>query len=174
MTRLSSRAATSLPASVARPAYDRSALRRGIVHLGLGAFHRAHQALYTETALADGDLRWGIAGVSLRSKSASDALIPQDLLYCVMEREGEEVNARLIGALHAALHAPSQLDDVVNALADPETHVVTSTVTEKGYCIHPATGDLDVADEGIRHDLAYPESPMSTIGLLFAGLRRRA
>src|SRR5438132_806113 len=109
MTRLSQRASASLPAFVARPAYDRSALRRRIVHLGLGAFHRAHQAVYTEAAMAEGDLRWGIAGVSLRSKSVADALVPQDLLYCVLQRDGEQVNARLVGALHAALHAPSQL-----------------------------------------------------------------
>ena len=70
--------------------------------------------------MAEGDHRWGIAGVSLRSKSVADALIPQDLLYCVLERDGEQVNARLVGALHAALHAPSQLDEVVDAIADPQ------------------------------------------------------
>lgn len=73
MTRLCERTRASLPASVARQPYDRSELRRGIVHLGLGAFHRAHQALYTEAAMANGDLRWGIVGVSLRSKSVPDA-----------------------------------------------------------------------------------------------------
>jgi fructuronate reductase len=148
-------------------------MRRGIVHLGLGAFHRAHQAVYTEAAMAEGDLRCGIAGVSLRSKSVADALVPQDLLYCVLERDGEQVNARLVGALCAALHAPSQLDEVLDAIADPQTEVVTSTVTEKGYCINPATGDLDVADKDIQHDVAHPESPVSTIGVLFAGIRRR-
>ena len=174
MTRLSQRVSASLPSFVATPAYERSGLRRGIVHLGLGAFHRAHQALYTDAAMAEGDHRWGIAGVSLRSKSVADALIPQDLLYCVLERDGEQVSARLVGALHAALHAPSQLDEVLEAIADPQTQVVTSTVTEKGYCINPATGDLDVADKSIQHDVAHPESPSSTIGVLFAGIRRRA
>ena len=149
----------SLPAFVARPAYDRSGLRRGIVHLGLGAFHRAHQALYTEAAIAEGDLRWGIAGVSLRSKSVADALIPQDLLYCVLERDGEQVNARLVGALHAALHSPSQLAEVVDAIADPQTQVVTSTVTEKGYCINPATGDLDVAEKRSHRARGPIETP---------------
>ena len=135
MTRLSQRASLSLPAFVARPAYDRSKLHRGLVHLGLGAFHRAHQAIYTDAAMANGDLRWGIAGVSLRSKSVAEALIPQDLLYNVLERDGEQVNARLVGALHAALYAPSQLHEVLDAIADPRTQVVTTTVTEKGYCI---------------------------------------
>jgi fructuronate reductase len=173
MSRLSTPSSSSLPPFVARPGYDRSGLRRGIVHLGLGAFHRAHQALYTEAAMARGDLRWGIAGVSLRSTSVPDALIPQDLLYCVLENEGERVNARLVAALHAALHAPSQLAQVIDALADPETHVVTTTVTEKGYCIHPATGDLDFDDQSVRHDVAHPEAPSSAIGVLVAGLRRR-
>jgi fructuronate reductase len=174
VTRLSERARASLPASVEQPAYDRTTLRRGIVHLGLGAFHRAHQALYTEAAMASGDTRWGIVGVSMRSKSVPGALIPQDLLYSVLEREDEDAHARLVGALHGALHAPTQLGEVLDALADPQTHLVTSTVTEKGYSVHSATGELDVDDEGIRHDLAHPEAPASTIGLLFAGLRRRA
>jgi fructuronate reductase len=174
MTRLAHRVTASLPRFVARPTYDRNALERGIVHLGLGAFHRAHQALYTEAAIASGDLRWGIAGVSLRSKSVADVLLPQDLLYCVIERAGEQVNARLVGALRAALHAPSRLATVIDAIADPRTQVVTSTVTEKGYCIHPATGDLDAGNEAIRYDVEHPETPKGTIGVLFAGLRRRA
>jgi len=135
MTRLSQRAALSLPGFMTRPGYDRSGVRRGLVHLGLGAFHRAHQAVYTDAAMAKGDLRWGIAGVSLRSKSVAEALIPQDLLYSVLERDGEQVDGRLVGALHAALHAPTQLDEVLEAIADPRTQVVTTTVTEKGYCI---------------------------------------
>jgi len=163
-----------LPASVAQPPYDRGELGRGIVHLGLGAFHRAHQALYTEAAMADGDPRWGIVGVSLRSKSVADALIPQDLLYCVLEREGEDAHARLVCALRDALHAPTQLSEVLRALADPQTHLVTCTVSEKGYSVQSATGELDLDDELIRRDLAHPESPVSTIGLLFAGLRLRA
>jgi len=173
MGRLSERTLASLSASVARPAYDRAATRRGIVHLGLGAFHRAHQALYTEAAMANGDLRWGTVGVSLRSKAVSDVLVPQNLLYCVLEREGEDAHARLVGVLRAALHAPTQLGEVLGALADPETHVVTSTVSEKGYSVHSATGELDTDDEQIRHDLDHPEVPVSTIGLLVAGLRRR-
>jgi len=162
-----------LPLSVARFAYDRQRARCGIVHLGLGAFHRAHQALYTDTAMAGGDTRWGIAGVSLRGKAVAEALMPQDLVYCVLEREGDRVQERIVGALRRALHAPSELDAVLGALADPQTHIVTSTVTEKGYAIHPATGDLDVDNEAIRHDLAHPRAPTSTIGVLYAGLCRR-
>jgi len=162
-----------LDASVVQPAYDRSALRSGIVHLGLGAFHRAHQALYTEAAMDNGDNHWGIVGVSLRSRSVASALIPQDLLYCVLERDGQDVQARLVSVLRGALHAPTQLSEVLDNLADPQTQVITSTVSEKGYSFHSATGELNVDDEGIRHDLVHPEAPVTTIGLLFAGLRRR-
>src|SRR5947208_15955872 len=130
MTRLGNGTAASLPPSVAWPGYERSRVQRGIVHLGLGAFHRAHQAVYTDLAMAAGDLRWGITGVSLRSKSVADALIPQDLLYCVLEREGERLVARLVGSLRAALHAPSQLKAVLDAIARPQTAVLTSTLTE--------------------------------------------
>jgi len=171
--RLAERSRALLAASVAQPAYDRTALRSGIVHLGLGAFHRAHQALYTEAAIANGDDQWGIVGVSLRSRSVAGALIPQDLLYCVLEREGQDVEPRLVSVLRGALHAPTQLSEVLDALADPQTRVVTSTVSEKGYSLHSATGELDLEDEGIRHDLAHPEVPATTIGLLFASLRRR-
>src|SRR5436309_14857861 len=101
MTRLSQRASMSLPAFVARPAYKRSGLRRGIVHLGLGAFHRAHQALCTDAAMAEVDPRWGIARESLRGKSAADALIRQELLYCVRERDGDQASALLFGCLPA-------------------------------------------------------------------------
>ena len=81
LLRLSDATLDRLPAPVARPAYDRSALATGIVHLGIGAFHRAHMAAYTDAVLADGDRRWGILGASLRSPDTRDALAPQDGLY---------------------------------------------------------------------------------------------
>src|SRR5437016_550125 len=90
--RLAAARVSDLPADVVRPAYDRTRLTRGIVHLGLGAFHRAHQALYTEAALATGDRRWGICGVSLRSEAVRAALIPQDGLYSVTERHGDDAH----------------------------------------------------------------------------------
>jgi fructuronate reductase len=100
--------------------------------------------VYTEKVLEGGDLRWGIAGVSLRSPAVGEALIPQDGLYSVSERDGAQVSARVVGAVREVLHAPSALPKVLNAIASPDVHVVTITVTEKGYCQHPATGDLDV------------------------------
>ena len=174
MSLLSLASLADLPAAVLRPAYERADLRSGIVHLGLGAFQRAHQALYTEAALSAGDLRWGTVGVSLRGSGVPRALAAQDHLYSVTERHADTARTRVVGGLREALFAPAALERVLSALADPGVAVVTTTVTEKGYSQHPASGDLDLHDPDIRHDLTHPEVPRSTLGVLAAGLRRRA
>src|SRR2546427_1267159 len=122
VSRLSPEYLSLLRPEVGRPGYDRAQLRTGVVHLGLGAFHRAHQALYTEAVLDSGDARWGILGVSLRSLAVSDALCPQDGLYSVIERHGSHVHARVVGAMHRVLHAPTALAQVLEAIADPDVH----------------------------------------------------
>lgn len=159
--------------SIQLPGYHPGCLARGIVHLGLGAFHRAHQALYTEAAIRQGDKRWGIVGVSLRDPRTVQALASQDHLYSVTEREGDEATTRVVGAVVQALYAPQALQQVIAALADPAVTVVTCTVTEKGYSQNPSTSDLDIDDADIRHDLCHPAAPASTLGVLAAGLRRR-
>lgn len=171
--RLNSTAAALLPPSVARPAYQRDDLQAGIVHIGLGAFHRAHQALYTEAAIAEGDSRWGIVGVHLRGKRMAEVLGAQDHLYSVTERHADIASTRVVGALKAALYAPEALPQVLQALAHPKVTIVTTTVTEKGYSQHPATADLDVDDADIRHDLVLRDAPRSTLGVLAAGISRR-
>src|SRR5450830_1297628 len=98
------------------PAYDRAALLPGIVHLGLGAFHRAHQAVYTDTVLAAGDLRWGIVGVSLRQPDTRDALAPQDNLYTLAIRGAGSEQLRVIGALTATLVATESPAAVLQAM----------------------------------------------------------
>jgi len=174
MTSLTFSDCAGLPADVTRPGYARDALRNGIVHLGLGAFHRAHQALYTEAVLNSGDLRWGIVGVHLRGRRLADTLRAQDHLYSVTERHDQQEQTRVVGALRAALFAPDELSTVLAAIADPGVTVITSTVTEKGYSLQPSTGDLDLADPDLQHDLAQPDAPRSTLGVLAAGLLRRA
>ncbi len=171
---LSTATLPALAATTQRPGYARDRLRRGIVHLGLGAFHRAHQAVYTETLLERGDLRWGTLGIHLRERRMADRLAAQDTLYSVTESDGETTRSRVIGGLVGALHAPSARSAVLDALADPGVAIVSLTVTEKGYCIAPASGDLDEHDAGIRHDLLAPDTPQTTLGVLAAGLRRRA
>ncbi|MGN6580639.1 MAG: mannitol dehydrogenase family protein [Bordetella sp.] len=166
-------ATRQLDTRVSVPAYDRALLAAGIVHLGLGAFHRAHQAVYTEQVVASGDRRWGIVGISLRDARVPQTLTAQDCLYSVTQRHSNEAHTRVVGALKEALHAPTQLQAVLSALSSPSTSVVTITVTEKGYSQNPATGALDLNDETIRHDLAHARAPRSTLGVLAEGIRRR-
>ena len=161
-----------VPATVARPGYDVAAVSVGIVHLGLGAFHRAHQAVYTDTVLAR-DPRWGICGVSLKTPRATTALAAQDGLYTALEKSAAGSRARVIGAVREALFLGTDRDRVLVRIADPAVHVLTLTVTEKGYCHDPATGRLDLAHPDIVRDLAHPESATSAPGLIVAGLAAR-
>jgi fructuronate reductase len=161
-----------LTRGVRRPAYDRRAIKTGIVHLGVGAFHRAHQAVYTDDVLAQ-DPRWGIVAASLRSPDTYDALQPQDGLYTVSVRSQEGEALRVIGSIRRIIVAPRETDDLLEAMADPQTRIVTLTVTEKGYCHDPATGALNEAHPDIVHDLAYPRTPKSAPGFIIEALRRR-
>ncbi|OQM73559.1 mannitol dehydrogenase family protein [Manganibacter manganicus] len=171
--RLSNVTLKSLPASVQRPIYDRTAVTPGIVHLGIGAFHRAHQAVYTDTVLADGDDRWGIVGASLRSTDTRDALAPQDGLYTVAARDGDGERLRVVGSSIDQLVAPEDPEHLLETMADPRVKVISLTVTEKGYCHSPSSGDLDEGHPDIRHDLAMPGSPRSAIGFIVEAVARR-
>lgn len=173
MKRLSQATLCDLPAGIARPGYDRGAARIGIVHLGIGAFHRAHQAVMTETVLAAGDLAWGIAGVSLRSAETRDALGPQDGLYTLAVRDGTGDRFAVIGAVLRLLVAPEDPAAVLDLMAAPETRLISLTITEKGYCHLPATGALDETHPDIGHDLAHPERPRTAIGFLVEAIARR-
>lgn len=137
-------AKTPIPASVRTPDYDRSAQAAGIVHIGIGAFHRAHQAVYTDDAMGAEDRDWGITGVSLRSGDVAAQLNPQDGLYTVSTRSAAGTDLRLIGAVQRVLVAGETAQDVIDAIASPATHIVSFTVTEKGY-LRAADGSLDLA-----------------------------
>jgi fructuronate reductase len=163
---------SALPATVARPAYDPRAVAVGVFHLGVGAFHRAHQAVYTDDVLAH-DPRWGICGVSLRTSRAIDPLAAQDNLFTVLTRTSDGVTARVVGSLRETMFAGAARAAVVARMADPRITVITSTVTEKGYCHDPATGALNEAHPDIVHDLATPDAPESAVGIVVAGLAAR-
>lgn len=163
----------ALPAGVAVPRYDRSPLDVGIVHLGLGAFHRAHQAVYTDDALNRAAGPWGICGVSLRNPDTRDALQPQAGLYTVAVRDETGERLRVVGSIVGTLVAPEDPGAVLARLAHPGVRIVTLTVTEKGYCHNPATGELDVRRADIRRDLSDPARPTSVPGFLVEALRRR-
>jgi fructuronate reductase len=178
MNRLNDTALAALPAAVVRPAYDRKALKTGIVHLGIGAFMRAHMAAATEAAIAAGDLRWGIIGVSLRQPDTRDALAPQDGLYTLAIRDADaqglpRQQLQVIGAVQSLLVAPEKPHTVLAQIAAPDTRIVSLTVTEKGYCHDPATGALRLDHPDIVHDLAHPLAPRSAIGMLVYGLQLR-
>lgn len=168
--RLSSRTLGGAAASL--PAYDRGSAARGIVHLGVGAFHRAHQAVYVDRCLGAGDSRWGIVGVSLRSTDTRDALAPQDGLYTlsVCDAAGERLS--VIGSLLELAVASEDPAALVARMADPAVRIVTLTVTEKAY-LRNAAGDLDRHHPDIVHDLANPDRPRTAHGFLAAALAAR-
>nr|WP_296075952.1 mannitol dehydrogenase family protein [uncultured Actinoplanes sp.] len=162
---------TALPAS-ARPRIEPGAAAAGIVHLGLGAFHRAHQAVYTEDAMAAAGGDWGIAGVAPRSRTVVEALEAQDRLYSVTTLGASGGTTRVIASIAATRHAASDPAAVVALLADPAIRIVTLTVTEKGYRLDPATGRVLIDDE-LRADLSSGRPPRTVPGLLVRGLIAR-
>ncbi len=168
MSRLSRATLAAVPSYIAAPR-NRPEPGIGIVHFGPGAFHRAHQADYIDRLL-DTDPRWGIAAVSMRSRGTIDALAAQDGLYTLAIRD-EEPRMRVIGA-HRRFLGPEDARDTLMLLADPNVRLVTTTVTEKGYCLS-TDGTLDLAHPDIVHDLARPVVPRSVIGWIVAGLAAR-
>ena len=176
MPRLSAATLERVASGVARPAYSIEAVRTGIVHLGIGAFHRAHQAIYNDDAIASAGGAWGICGVSLRSQDVRDRLMPQNGLYTAIEKSPAGVHRRVVGSVRDVLFLPDARADVLDRLVARDTRIVSLTVTEKGYCHSPATGRLDADHPDIVHDLANPAQPRSVPGLLVAALdaRRRA
>ena len=165
--RLSLAGLTRVPAAY-RPAIDPRQRRVRIVHLGIGAFHRAHQAYYTEES---GD--WGSCGVTQRSPRVAQQLAPQDCLYTLLVRDGADASPRVIGAVREVMYGGGDPAAVAARIADPEVSVVSLTVSEKGYRYDPATRRLRLADEEIAADLAG-RPPRTVIGQLTAGLAARA
>lgn len=171
--RLSPATLAALPAEVERPGYDRAGLASGVVHLGVGAFHRAHQAAVFDDLIRRGDRRWAIRGASLRSPEVRDSLAPQDGLYTLVVRDGAAERRRVIGALGEVLVAPEAPAALVEALAARDTHLVTLTVTEKGYKLDPASGGLLEDDPDLAADLRDLSAPRTAPGFLVAALALR-
>jgi fructuronate reductase len=162
-----------LPADVQRPAYDRSQLKTRMVHIGFGAFHRAHQALATDKLAAQGS-DWGYCEVNLNSGTLIQALRQQDLLYTLTEMADESLHTRVIGVVTQALHGKGDgIEAVIEAMSQPDVAIVSMTVTEKGYCYMPSSGKLNPDHPDIVHDLANPTEPRSLPGLILAAIIRR-
>lgn len=172
-SRLSDSTIGTVQPGTALPGYDRATLQTGIVHLGLGAFVRAHHATYTDDLLGIEPGPWGIAGVSLKRPDQRDRLAPQDCLYTTLQRDGTRITARIVGCVRAAIVAPEDPAGLVARMADPACRIVSLTVTEKGYCHDPASGRLDANHPDIVHDVANPTAPRSAIGLIVAALAQR-
>lgn len=168
-------ASAILPDSVRTPQYDRSRLASRIVHFGFGAFHRAHQALLTDRVLNAQGGDWGICEISLFSGDRlMSQLRAQDHLYTVLEKGANGNQAIVIGAVHECLNAKlDSLTAIIEKFCEPQVAIVSLTITEKGYCIDPATGTLDLTHPRIRHDIDSPGEPHSAPGILVEALSRR-
>lgn len=172
MTRLAFDTLDQLPDDIA-PSYAPRDHGVGILHIGLGAFHRAHQAAYTDAALAVTGGDWRIAAVSLRSTETVDALSAQDNLYTLIESGAGGPRARVIASIGQTIAARRDREAVLGLLADPAIRVVTLTVTEKAYGFDRANHDCDPAHPAVAADLATPRAPSGVLGLLVEGLRLR-
>lgn len=165
-----------LASHVRVPQYDRHHITNGIVHIGVGGFHRAHQALYLDNYFHQKpDSDWGICGVGLLEfdQRMRDTLNSQDCLYTLVERSPESDNARVIGSITQYLFAPENRQAVIDALANPQCRIVTLTITEGGYYYIEGSGEFDENHPTIQHDLQHPDQPIGVYGFLTAALERR-
>ena len=167
MSRLSSK---NIPENIQSFSYDRDAVEMGIVHFGVGNFHRAHQAVYVEELLEKGATQWGITGVSLRSASMQKALAPQDYIY-TLAILGEQTDYRAIGAIKNVLVAPKNSQVVVDLIADVKTQLISSTITEKGYYL--SSGKVDFDNTVLKAERLSLESSTTIYGFLAQGLIAR-
>ena len=170
--RLSNGSLASLGADIRVPAYDRSKVTTGIVHIGPSHFSRGHLLRYIDDVL-ETDPRWGVTSISLKSPTARDTLAEQDYLYSLTERGADGESTRIIGSLQKVIVAQESPKDVLDALADPNVKLVTLTVTQQGYGHNPATGLLDFGRDDIKACLSSLDDPRTAVGYLVAALERR-
>jgi mannitol 2-dehydrogenase len=177
MTSLTEESLTRLKADVAVPRYDRRDVTTGIVHLGVGNFHRSHQAMYIDTLMNEGKaLDWGICGIGLQPSNVTmrDALRVQDNLYTLVIRHSDGTwDARVIGSIVEYLFAPDDPEAAIEKLAAPATRIVSLTVTEGGYNLDSVTGEFNPADESVVADLRAGAAPRTVFGLVTEALARR-
>jgi mannitol 2-dehydrogenase len=177
LTKLSSSTLGALDREVAVPSYDRSVVRAGIVHFGVGGFHRAHQAMYLDRLMNDGQaLDWGICGVGVlpQDRRMHEVMQAQDCLYTlVIKHPDGTLEPRVIGSIIDYLFAPDDPEAVLARMTDPATRIVSLTITEGGYHLHQVTGELDASDPGLAADLLPGATPVSVFGFIIEALDRR-
>lgn len=158
------------------PRYDRNRVGRGMVHIGVGGFHRAHQAVYAEDLFhLGGDLQWGLCGVGLLPQDArmNEVMRRQNCLYTLVERGNEGDRARIVGSIVDFLFAPADREGVLERMASPETKIVSMTITEGGYYLLSGGGEFDSQHPDIVRDLAHPLEPLCSFGYLLEALAQR-
>ena len=176
MIRVSDATLDDLPETIARPAYDRASLTPGIVHVGLGNFHRAHQAWYLQRLLRMGlNHDWAIIGAGVRANDRAQRarLLEQDCLSTLIELDPSGTSAEVIGAMIDYVPVEAGNAALIRQMADPAIRIVTLTVTEGGYYIDPGTKELDTTHPDIRHDATHPDRPRTVFGAMAAALRYR-
>ena len=174
--KLSQTTLSRLNPEITIPQYQRNLLEPRILHLGVGAFHRAHQAVYLDDLLAMEETeRWGEIGIGVLSGDMRmrDVLRGQDFLYTVVERSEKKQSARVIGSLVGYIFVPEDRETALEAMSSPLTRIVSLTITEGGYYVDEGTGDFFSNHPDIQQDLLNPEQPSSSIGLLVEALSRR-
>ena len=165
-----------LSKDIKAPQYDRLKVGQGIVHIGVGGFHRAHQTVYTEDLFDQGeDLQWGFCGIGLLEHDSKmrDVMQAQNHLYTLLVRSVAGDVPRIVGSIVNYLFAPGNENAVIEKMADMETKIVSLTITEGGYYIHSGTGEFDSSHPDIQYDLEHPEKPKSSFGYLLAALNLR-
>jgi mannitol 2-dehydrogenase len=159
------------------PAYDRDLVTPGVVHFGVGGFHRAHQAMYHDRLLSEGTAPdWGICGVGVMpaDRRMKEVLKAQDGLYTlVLKHSDGTYEPRVIGSIVEYLYAPDNPEAVIEKMAAPTTRIVSLTITEGGYNINDLTGEFDASNEDVVRDLAPGAVPRTVFGLVIEALRRR-
>jgi mannitol 2-dehydrogenase len=175
-TKLNEKNLQHLGHGVRVPSYDRRKVGQSIAHIGVGGFHRAHQAVYADDLFhLSGESQWGLCGVGLLKHDARirDVLLSQDCLYTVVERGARGETARVIGSIVNFLYGPGNTDEVIEKLASSDRRIVSLTITEGGYYVHQGTGEFDAQHPDIQHDLAHPHEPTCSFGYLLEALDRR-
>jgi mannitol 2-dehydrogenase len=166
-----------LASEVAAPSYDRASVGQGIVHFGLGAFHRAHQAMYLDRLMNDGKaLDWGVCGIGVlpSDRLMRDVMAAQDCLYTLVVKHPDGTfEPRVVGSVVDYLFAPDDPEAVIERMADPATRIASLTVTEGGYNIHAVTGEFDTSNPDVLHDLQPNVAPRTMFGLVTEALARR-
>lgn len=175
-TALSNRNLSILPKEIVRPVYDRAALKPGIVHIGLGNFHRAHQAWYLHRLMQEGLAGdWAIIGAGVRAYDAAmrDRLLTQDCLTTLIELSPGSSSAEVIGSMIDYLPIEDSNAPLVQRMSEPDIRIVSLTVTESGYFVDPSVGGFDAGHPDIRHDAANPDRPRTVFGAIVAALKIR-